>query len=216
MTYREQIPGLLLDFDGTLADSIGPLREAFYSFCLLQGNESQDIAFEDLMSQTLADVVRHLHHRYAWNAPADQLLSEYMEFAQTAVMEAVPMPNASWFMHACRQLGSPICIVTSGEESTVWQWLAEYSLDGLVESVVGSTAATKPKPSPEPYLQAANRISKSIRRCIAVEDSEVGALSACRAGATTYIVGNRRVSGARSVPTLMHVYDDLERMCTDL
>ncbi len=213
MRSLESPPGVLLDFDGTIADSLGPLQETFHRFLSLQGVNTPDICFEDVMPLPITDLVGLLRDRYGWTSPAEHLLTEYFNQSRAAVVNSMPMPNAVCFLRGCQQLGSPICIVTSGEESGVWQWLERLGLSESVASVVGSTAVTKAKPDPEPYLIASTRIHRPISHCIAVEDSTVGALSACHAGARTYIVGSASVSGAVNVASLDDVYSEIERQC---
>ena len=207
-------PGVLLDFDGTLVDSLGPLREAFYRFISLQGVDTPDIDFEDVTPLPLVDVVRLLRLRYEWTSPEDRLLTEYLDQTRAAVVSSMPMPDAVWFLQACGQLGAPVCIVTSGEESGVWQWIERMQLVELVASVVGFATVTKRKPHPEPYLIASERIFRPITNCIAVEDSIVGALSAWHAGARTYVLGSASIPGVCNVGSLKDVYSEVERQCT--
>ena len=49
--------------------------------------------------------------------------------------------------------------------------------------VVAGDDVTRPKPHPEPYLTAAERLGVSIRDCIAIEHSEFGLVSAISSGA---------------------------------
>ena len=44
------------------------------------------------------------------------------------------------------------------------------------------------KPAPDIYLEAASRLGIDPISCVAVEDSVNGALAACAAGMTTYLV----------------------------
>ena len=213
MSSSEFSPGVLVDFDGTIVDSLAPLQESFYRFLSRQGIEAPDIRFEDVMPLPIADVVRLLRDRYGWTSHTDHLLAEYLNHSRAAVINSIPMPDAVCFLRGCQQLGAPVCIVTSGEESGVWHWLERLELSDFVKSVVGSAAVTKPKPHPQSYLIASTRIGRPISHCIAVEDSIVGALSACQAGAKTYVVGSASVSGTIHVASLNDVYSEVERQC---
>ena len=68
MSSSEFSPGVLVDFDGTIVDSLAPLQESFYRFLSLQGIEAPDIRFEDVMPLPIADLVRLLRDRYGWTS----------------------------------------------------------------------------------------------------------------------------------------------------
>jgi beta-phosphoglucomutase-like phosphatase (HAD superfamily) len=59
--------------------------------------------------------------------------------------------------------------------------------------VVGSEDVARTKPSPEPYLRAAELLGVRAEDCVAVEDSPNGLAAAIASGATTIAVPNDAV-----------------------
>src|SRR5688572_8005467 len=57
---RGKVPALLLDFDGTLADSLGVMRSVYDQFLLSHDKEPSDAEFESLNGPPLFEVVRRL------------------------------------------------------------------------------------------------------------------------------------------------------------
>jgi beta-phosphoglucomutase-like phosphatase (HAD superfamily) len=51
--------------------------------------------------------------------------------------------------------------------------------------VIAGDDATRPKPFPDPYLQACEALGVDIRDCVAIEDSPNGLHSAVASGATS-------------------------------
>ncbi len=71
------------------------------------------------------------------------------------------------------------------------------------------TALTKP--APDPYLRAAAALGLAPSRCVAIEDSLVGAAAAVAAGCATVVVGDGGRSlprGARGIASLVGVDAD--------
>lgn len=76
----------------------------------------------------------------------------------------------------------PKALVTStGREGAQWK-LDRAGLTPHFATVVTFHDVTAPKPAPEPYLLAADRLGVDPSRCLVFEDSDVGAEAAHRAG----------------------------------
>ncbi|MEY4984152.1 MAG: hypothetical protein RIR62_2418 [Pseudomonadota bacterium] len=91
----------------------------------------------------------------------------------------------------------PKALVTStGREGAHWK-LRRAGLDHHFATVVTFHDVAAPKPAPDPYLLAAERLGVDPARCVVFEDSEVGAESAHRAGCVVVQVPDMIPSGGR-------------------
>lgn len=88
-------------------------------------------------------------------------------------------PGATDLLAAIRQ---PKALVTStGRDGAHWK-LDRAGLSPHFATVVTFHDVTAPKPAPDPYLLAAERLGVNPARCLVFEDSDVGAEAAHRAG----------------------------------
>jgi HAD superfamily hydrolase (TIGR01509 family) len=81
-------------------------------------------------------------------------------------------------------LDLPRAIATSSTRRQADRKLARSGLSGQFRHVVVLEDVARPKPAPDPYLLAAERLGAAPARCLAFEDSETGAMSARAAGMT--------------------------------
>ncbi|TXI05216.1 MAG: HAD family phosphatase [Pseudorhodobacter sp.] len=78
----------------------------------------------------------------------------------------------------------PMALVTSSGQAEAHHKLRVTGLAAHFTTIVTLADVTRPKPAPEPYLLAAERLGVSPARCLVFEDSEAGAEAAHRAGCT--------------------------------
>ena len=88
--------------------------------------------------------------------------------------------------------GIPCAIATTSSHEMA-ALVAAAAPDGAISVVVGSEDVTQTKPSPEPYLRAAELLGVRAVDCVAVEDSPNGLAAAIASGATTIAVPNDAV-----------------------
>lgn len=66
------------------------------------------------------------------------------------------------------------------------------------------------KPAPDIFLEAASRLSIPPDQCVALEDSDVGAEAAVRAGMQVVVIPDQRAPSARTVEVATAVHENLE------
>jgi len=105
---------------------------------------------------------------------------------------SVSLPGANRTIQALAENGIPIGVVTNSAAPNMWLEAAGVLDD--VGVVVTSNDVSSPKPSPEGYLLAAQRLGVGPAKCVVFEDSHDGWLSATRAGMRVVVVGKARPS----------------------
>lgn len=96
------------------------------------------------------------------------------------VAERTPwQPGARELLTAAAEAGVPQALVTSS-----FRELADpfAEVAGVFAVVVAGDEVEQPKPAPEPYLRAAQRLGVDITRCVVVEDSPAGIQSGHASG----------------------------------
>ena len=83
----------------------------------------------------------------------------------------------------------PTAVVTSSNRETLVLVCEQLALRDCVTVTVAAEDCTRSKPSPEPYLMAAERLGVNPSRCLVFEDSAAGIAAAQAAGATAIAIG---------------------------
>lgn len=180
--------GLLLDFDGTLADSLGFMRATYERFLAGHGAAGSAGEFQALNGPPLAEVVRRLRERHGLPAPLDDLLQEYRDLLAAGQHSIGPSLGARELLTAALERGYHAAVVTSADSAAVGAWLERNGLRSCIGVIVGGDGVARGKPDPEPYLQALRQLDCLAERSIAIEDSPLGAAAAMAAGLRTYVL----------------------------
>lgn len=200
---------VLWDMDGTIVDSepywITAEAELVRSF---GGSWSKEQALE-LVGSALENSARILQE-----AGVKMGVEEIIAHLTTRVVEqfsefGVPFrPGARELLHSLREAGIPSALVTMSMRR-----MAEHvaSLIGFpaFDVIVGGDDVVRPKPWPEPYLQAAEMLGVDPGDTIAIEDSPTGLRSAISAGTVSvgvpHIVSLDEIGADVLLPTLQGV-----------
>ncbi len=92
------------------------------------------------------------------------------------------MPGAVALFTALRGAGVPLALVTSGDREYAELVLRMVGLTDLFAFTVTGDDVSEMKPSPEPYLLAAERLGLFPEQVVAFEDSAAGVASVVAAG----------------------------------
>jgi HAD superfamily hydrolase (TIGR01509 family) len=188
MTSRICPRAILLDLDGTLADSLSVMRLAYQKFLGQFQVEPTDSEYDSLNGPPLAEIVRRLRAAHALEAEEPVLLANYIDVIDRAYASVAACPGAAELLEKARLKRCTVGIVTSNSTKRTQAWLETAGLSHLINFVVSSDEVQHGKPNPEPYLLASKRASCPSSMIVAVEDSLQGAQSAVDAGLKTFIV----------------------------
>lgn len=175
-------PGLFLDLDGTLADSLPALRAVFDRFLAAHGHRGTDAGFAAVDGPVLATIVASLKRTYGLIPDAAELEDVYVGFIHDAYDAVPPAPGARALIGRARQAGWRIAVVTSGREDIAGRWLERTGLAVDIDLLVGAGSVMRHKPDPEPYRHALERTGCAVHLSVAVEDSPRGIAAAHGAG----------------------------------
>lgn len=116
----------------------------------------------------------------------DEIVDHLNAEVARGVAEHTPwQPGARELLAALAAAGVPQALVTSS-----YRELADpfAEVAGVFATVVAGDEVDRPKPDPQPYLLAAERLGVDIARCVVVEDSPTGITSGVAAGARVLAV----------------------------
>ena len=178
------LQAILFDMDGTLVDSEklwfraeGEVM-AWLGWDGVWGPEHQ----RQLVGGSMGRTVAYMLEVSGIGADPAEVARRLQDGVEALLREQVPlMPGAKDLLSEVQAAGVPAALVTSTQRR-----ITEYVLDGLGRDYFTTTLTgdevARPKPHPEPYLTAAERLGADPARCVAIEDSPTGVASAEAAG----------------------------------
>lgn len=200
---------VLSDMDGTLLDTERTWLLAIDRFVrersrTLTASPASDIvaAAEGLDLVATANL---LHTLLGLAEPVAEVAAELDRRSLEAYAHDVSWrPGAEQLVRALSTAGVPVALVTSSPRHWVDRFAQSVDLSSF-RVIVTADDAARLKPAPDPYLQAAAALALPARRCVALEDSVVGATAALAAGCATVVVGSSAPEmppGAHAVPSM--------------
>lgn len=180
--------GLFLDLDGTLADSLGVLRQVYFRFLEKFGTVGSDLEFGELNGPNLREIVSILRTRHGLAVPAEDLLVTYNHLIDEAYRNVSPLPGALDLLETAAKKRWTLVLVTSNFHSRAQAWLAGHGFSSLLQMLVSSEEVRRGKPFPDLYECALSRSGCVAADSIAVEDSPQGAQAAVSAGLRTFVI----------------------------
>jgi len=178
---------ILLDLDGTLADSVSVMKLAYRRFLEQFQLKPSDAEFDSLNGSPLSEVVRFLKASRAIEGDEDALLLKYFDVVDYSAVK--PSPGAFDLLRRSREHHCTIGVVTSSTRECAQAWLETVSLSRLIDFIVTSENVGRGKPDPEPYLVALGKAPCKPTEAVVVEDAPQGARSAIDAGLRTFVLG---------------------------
>ena len=180
---------VIFDCDGTLADSENLNNQAMLDVLHEDGFVQYDMAYalKHWLGTTVSDSVRQVEIETGKKVSGDAV-ARYMTRVHSLHQKHLkPVAGAAYLVGACAQRGK-ICVASNGERNNVLQSL---TLTGLMpffseDTVFTKKQVEKPKPYPDLFLYAAEKMGAAPAHCLVIEDSAAGVIAGRAAGMTVW------------------------------
>lgn len=177
------IKGMLIDFDGTLVDTLPSLFVAYKNFLAAYGLEGNEEEFHSLIGPSLAEIVARLKKEKNLAPTHEELFAHYRKLV--AESKGQMLPDLLPFLKYAQAKKMRLAVVTSAPSRWVNRLLKEHGIDHYFEFVLSGEDFKHGKPAPDIYLEAIKRINMPRESLLAVEDSVNGTKSSEGAGLKT-------------------------------
>jgi beta-phosphoglucomutase-like phosphatase (HAD superfamily) len=176
---------IIFDCDGTLVDSEylnnKASADALNDFGLTEYTPEK--CLHDFAGVAWQEIKQILEARHNIEIP-QALIDDYVARVQIALSEEdIAIQGAKDFVSFCDE-NYKICVGSNGERSNVFkalelQGFKKYFID---EHIFTKIQVENPKPAPDLFLYAAEKMGTEPSRCLVIEDSYAGAKAGVAAG----------------------------------
>lgn len=205
------IEAVVFDMDGLMLDTEPIYKRAWQSSCGELGYELTDVTYTTLVGRPTRVCEQVLVDTFGADFPLDVFRDRWpLRWRTLAETDGIQLkPGLTPFLEFLRSRGVPTAIATSSEAPFAKFSLGRVGLLDAFQAIVTGDQIERGKPAPDIYLQAAKQLGVEPDRCIALEDSEAGAVAASTAGMLTLLVPDWVPPSAIARRAAAHVFPSL-------
>ena len=181
---KEPKCGVILDMDGVILDS-EPIHLEATNRVLKKFGAKLSYG-ENISLQGIAEIPywKTLMDRFGFSEDVTVLIKEKEKhmFDILSRKELAPSEGLLEFLRALRKRRIPIGLASSSQLNQINFILRKLGLREFFSAITSGEEISEGKPEPRIYLETARRLGVPPQRCVAIEDSRNGLISAKRAG----------------------------------
>ncbi len=177
----------IFDCDGTLADTMPTHYKAWTTALGEHARDFPEALFYELGGVPTARIVEILNERHGHTLPVHETVeikeALFLELShEVAAIE--PVVALARKYHGVK----PLAVASGGHRRIVLNTLRALGIADLFQAIVCAEDYQRGKPSPDPFLEAALRLSVAPERCLVFEDTATGIAAATAAGMQSVLV----------------------------
>jgi HAD superfamily hydrolase (TIGR01509 family) len=180
---------VIFDNDGLLLDTEEAWTRAERTLFARRGLQFTTEHKRSLIGSSRTTAAVKLESMLELTGEGEALMDELHELVMEEALAGVePRPGALELLERLLRSGVPVAVASNSQREFVERTLASAGLlDGRFQTVVSAEDVQHPKPAPDIYLEACQRLGAQPGKCIALEDSPTGVTAAAAAG--IYVIG---------------------------
>jgi mannitol-1-/sugar-/sorbitol-6-/2-deoxyglucose-6-phosphatase len=172
---------LLFDMDGLMVDSEPLWFEVERDFARARGGEWTDALADACVGKGLMNTLRVMGQLFGFPVEPVAMIDEIVDAFIARAGELRLKPGCAEILEAARGK-LPLACASSSHKRLVEAVLSRLSITAFFDAVVTGDAVVHPKPAPDVFLLAAERLAVLPARCVVLEDSLAGVTAGVAAG----------------------------------
>jgi HAD superfamily hydrolase (TIGR01509 family) len=176
----EDFEAVLFDMDGVLIDSEPLWKVAMHEVFTNLGSKLTKEDFQKTVGLRLDEVIAFWHHHEGWNEAAPREIEWNIVHRMCELIRQNPHPlvgvneTLSYLSSQNKKIG----LATSSYELLIDTVVKELKIAEYFDVTHSAEKEAYGKPHPAVYLSAANKLNISPQKCLVIEDSLNGIISA--------------------------------------
>ena len=206
------IRAILFDMDGLILDT-----EKLY--CRLWQEAARSLGYPMTREQALgmralnraagqAKLTEYFGEGVDYNTVRNRRITLMDAFVEQEGVEA--FPGIYPLLDYLQEKGLATAVASSSPMDRIEAYLTPLNLFHRFDAICTGYDVHKGKPEPDIFLHAAAKLGYSPSKCLVLEDSPAGLLSAHRAGCLPVMIPDQDSPGAETMPLLFALADRLE------
>lgn len=180
----------IFDCDGTLVDTEYPNNLATIELLHERGltQYDMDYALSHFVGRRFGAIIAEISAETGYIF-SDDIATLYIERAKALLPDHLKrIDGAEDLIEAAQRAGMSICVASNGQRENVIYSLEIAGLKDYFpdEHIFTAIEVVNPKPAPDLFLLAAQKMDANLDRCLVLEDSIGGATAGVAAGMDTY------------------------------
>ncbi|MBE8215469.1 MAG: HAD family phosphatase [Endozoicomonadaceae bacterium] len=212
--FHQTIQAVMLDMDGTLIDTETVFQKSWFHCAQLFNFEFNITHYQKLIGRPLESSFHYIQSLLPENVLFDEFMSTlFQDQKKRQMQEGVQFrPGAKTLLKTLSKLPYLVGLVSSSKRSFIHDHFKALSCESIFDIIIAYEDTALHKPDPAPYKKACQALQVNPKHTLAVEDSNIGSISALEAGCQTIFVPQFIQPNTPLQPKLLAVYDSLEHV----
>ncbi|OWM77529.1 bifunctional riboflavin kinase/FMN phosphatase-like [Punica granatum] len=180
---KKSVLGVILDLDGTLLNTDGIVSEILKVFLVKFGKQWDGREADKILGKTPFEAAAAIVEDYGLPCATEEFISEITPMFSDQWHNIKPLPGASRLINHLKGHGIPMALASNSPRASIESKISyQQGWKESFSAIIGGDEVRAGKPSPEIFLEAANRLKLEPSSCLVIEDSLPGVTAGKAAG----------------------------------
>jgi len=211
----QAIQAVVLDMDGLMLDTEPIYKLSWQRTCEEFGFQLTDAEYEPYIGRPTPDCEIELADHFGPSFPIEEFKTRWpLLWKAMAEQHGIAWrPGLERLLDLLESRDIPRAVATSSDAEYTDFTLRRAGLNGRFRMVVTRDQVARGKPAPDLYIEAARRLQQNPAHCLALEDSDAGALSATTAGMRVICIPDLKAPSEATARAAFRVVASLHDVC---